>query len=520
MARSNLKKNSPGYKRLLVAAITATCMIFPMAGCTGTKDDKPSFMDKYEEPEKLEHASVKFLFPGEEPKNWKNVKAEIEKRCLDTLNVSLDFKWIEFGQYIYKVSVLDASDEVFDALVLGKPDMNYPDFTRLAREGKLKDITKAFPDNASSLFSKYTSEELEYATVDGKIYAVPSLYPQAFCSYLIVDDALLKKYNITDIKSYDDYEKFLKAVKDNEPDLTPGTVANMVDTLRLFARASGYVVADTSEKLVYKWDGPGMKLIPWEKTPEFYETIGYLVDWFEKGYLKFNPDQAKTASFLYEGMLAPLSNETTKMTFSDASGQVKESNPMRSFHLYPEKQFQRDSPMGSFFFNGSFVFPSTSLNTERALRFLDWVQKSRDNYMLMTCGIENEDYVLMNGCPTMPDGTDFADRTYMYWDGNWVFKNIKYEYGDVAGADNEAVETPEEFLDRNSKYPPHGAFYPNYGVMQQTADDRQNAFREFEYKLTQGQIKNMTEVDTFIEKLNTLGTAELVEEAQKQMARN
>ncbi len=191
---------------------------------------------------------------------------------------------------------------------------------------------------------------------------------------------------------------------------------------------------------------------------------------------------------------------------------------MRSFYLYPEKPVQRDNPMGSFFFNGSFVFPAASMNTDRALRFLEWVQQSRDNYLLTTCGIENTDYVLSGDYPTLPADMDFADRTFMYWDGNWAFKNNKYEYGNIVEAGNDTVETPLEFFEKNSKYPPHGAFYPNYGTLQQTALDRQNAYLEFEMKLTRGQIQDMTDVDAFIKKLDEIGSAELVEEAQKQIS--
>lgn len=474
-------------------------------------------MEQYEAPEDLEHVSVKFLFPGSEPKNWPNVKAEIENRCRNKLNISLDFKWAEFKQYMDTVNVLDSSGEVYDAFVVGKPDANYPDFSRLAREGRLKDITRLFPSSAPSLYSMYTAEELKYATIDGKLYAVPSLYTQAFCTYLIADDVLLRKYNISGFNDYNDYETYLTTIKENEPDLIPGAITNKINTLALFARASGYVIADESNRLVYKWDDPDLKLVPWEKTSEFYDTISYIIDWYKKGYLVFDADQTKVTSFIYEGVLSPLSNETTRMTFSDSSGQLRESNPMRSFHLYPEKHVQRDNPMGSFFFNGSFVFPAASQNTDRALRFLEWVQQSMDNYLLVTCGIENEDYVLVQGYPVLPSGMDFASRTYMYWDGNWAFKNSRHEYAEIPGANGEIIESPLEFFEKNSKYPPHGAFYPNYATLQQTALDRQSAYSEFEYKLTQGQIQDMTDVDAFIKKLDEIGTAELVEEAQKQL---
>jgi putative aldouronate transport system substrate-binding protein len=511
-------KKRKSYLRMLITVITAVSMLFSLNGCSSSSgDDEPSFLEESEAPEALERTSIKFLFPGTEPKNWPNVKAEIEKRSQDKLNVSLDFKWVDPSQYLDTAKVLDSSGEAYDALPIGKPETIYPNFTQLAREGRIRDITEAFPSSAPSLYSMYTSEELKYATVDGKLYAVPSLFPQAFCTYLIADDELLKKYSIPTITTYDEYGEYLKTIKENEPDLIPGTIANMANTLSLFARASGYVIADEPNRLVYKWDDPEMKLVPWEKTSEFYDTITYIIDWYKKGYLAFDADQTKTTSFIYEGTLAPPSEETTKMAFTDSTGQIKESNPMRTFYLYPEKPVQRDHPMGSFFYNGSFVFPSASRNTDRALRFLEWVQSSRDNYLLMTCGIENEDYVMMGGYPVMPDGMDYESRTYMYWDGSWAFKNIRHDYADAVAADNDGAESPLEFLDKYSKYPPHGAFYPDYSLVQQIADDRQNTYMQFEYKLTQGQIQNMTDVDAFIKSLDELGTGNLVEEAQKQL---
>jgi putative aldouronate transport system substrate-binding protein len=518
MEYNSKAKNMRRYVRSIAAMLVTVCLIFTLAGCGGETDNEEDlFLDGYEPPTEMEHTSLKFLFPGAEPRNWKKVKAELEERTSGILNASLDFKWIEYAQYLNLAKVLDASNEIYDALIVAKPEPMYPDFTVLAREGRLKDITNIFPESAPLLFSKYTSEELEYARVDGKLYAVPSLYPQARCTYLIVDDALFKKYNLPDITDYDKYELFLKTVKDNEPDLTPGTIANHVSSIQLFARASGYVIADEAKRLVYKWDDPEMKLVPWEKTPEFYEVVSRSIDWYKKGYLKYRPDNLKTASFILESMLTPPSDEPTTITFTiGETNEIKESNPMRSFHLYPEKQVQRENPMGSFHYNGSFVFPAASENTERVLQFLELVQINRDNHYLLLYGIEDEDYILSNGIPSFPQGMDYFNSSYMYWDGNWAFRNLEYMMDESISGGSE-IATFREFLDKYSKYPPHGAFYPNYGPMQQGADERARILSELDQKLGRGEIQDISEVDAYIQKLDEMGSDELAEEAYKQM---
>jgi len=511
-------KNRRQYVGMIAILLFSAFMLFSLPGCTErNRIDNGLYPGGDEPPEigRLEHAALRFLFPGSEPRNWKKVKAEIEKRISGTLNASLDFRWIDYSLYFDLAEVLDASNEIYDAFVVSKPEPLYPDFTVLAREGRLKDITDIFPSSAPLLFSMYKSEELAYATVDGRLYAVPSLYPWARCSYLLVDDTIFRRYNLPDITDFDKYELFLKTVLDNEPGMTPGTIENNVRSIQLFTRAAGYVIADEAKRLVYKWDDPEMKLIPWEKTPEFYEIVSRFIDWYKKGYLVPEPDRLKTASFILESILTPPSEETTTLTFTEPeSNEIRETGPMRMFHLYPENLVQRDNPMGSFHYNGSFVFPAASANTERALQFIEWVQSDMENYYLMVCGIEGEDYILTDGIPTLPHGVSFMDSTYMYWDGHWAFRNLEYiePSGQMPG-----YGTFREFLDKYSKYPPHGAFYPNYGPLQQSADERSAIFDRFDLQFARGQITDTDRLDQFIEMLDQLGSDELAETVYKQM---
>jgi len=516
---SNKLTGISGKSVFTIAFIIIFSIALIPAGCSSGADvdAEEDFLKKYEAApeENNERAVLKFYFPGQQPKAWDEVRAEIEKELADTVNVSLDFKWLENQSYIQKMNTLTASDDSFDAFCVAKPQQYYLDFTKLVREGKLKDITQLFRESAPALFQKYTEEELDYARVDGKLFAVPSLYPCAYCTYLMADDALLKKYSLPDISSFDQYEAYLKTVKENEPELIPGTIANSVDTLNLFARASGYVVVDEPQKLVYKWDDPKMKIVAWENTPEFKEAVNYIASWFKKGYLVSNPDQLKTTSFIYFGTLTPPSNETTKMTFSNSSGTMGESNPLRVFYFCPEKTVQRDNAMGTVYRNGSFVFPAASANTGKALQFLEWVQQSQSNYYLIMYGREGKDYVLKNNYPLLPEGMEYKDSTYMYWDGHWAFENIEFL---PAVKDEKGNEfNYRDFIDKNSKYPPHGAFYPNYSTIESAAENRSKVFQDFERKIKRGELVDSSQVDSFIKSLEDLGSVNLVEIVQKQL---
>ncbi|HEX2944453.1 MAG TPA: DUF3502 domain-containing protein [Clostridia bacterium] len=504
----------------LIFSMVFTLLLLP-AGCSseqgGDKHEDEAFMQKYEAPaKKLEHISLKFYFPGEEPKRWPEVKAEIEKRSLDSVNASLDFKWFDYGRYISVMRTLDASGLAFDAFCVSKPESIFPNFTTLAKEGMLTDITALFPENAQALYSRYKHDELEYAKVDGKLYAIPALYPDAYCSCLKADDTLCTKYNISKITNLDQYEAYLKAVKDNEPQLIPGIITIGVNSMKLFAGIMGYTILDEYQNLVYKRDDPKMKIKAWEQTPEFLELANKLIEWYRKGYLKFDADPAKVTSFVLFGELEPLPEEPQRMSLPSESGEFIQSNPLRVFNLYSGQKAQRDNPMGSSYETGALVFPSSSSNTARALRFLDWVQQDRDNYYLMMYGIENEDYVLKDNHLKLPQGVDF-DSTYMNWDGSRAFRNVEYEPSPRKDAYGPGINSHSDFIDRYTELPPHGAFYPDYSKLKDAAEKRINAIIEFDTSLLKGEIKDFGEVTKFIDDMKALGIDNLVARTQTQL---
>jgi hypothetical protein len=99
----------------------------------------------------------------------------------------------------------------------------------------------------------------------------------------------------------------------------------------------------------------------------------------------------------------------------------------------------------------------------------------------------------------------------MYWDGQWAFRNTEYE-----SIEQEAQQLLE-YQEGNSKYPPHGVFYPDYGTLEQISEKRSRGIQEFLNMLMQGQIKSQEQLDNFIKLMEDIGTEELIAEAQSQL---
>ena len=119
--------------------------------------------------------------------------------------------------------------------------------------------------------------------------------------------------------------------------------------------------------------------------------------------------------------------------------------------------------------------------------------------------------------PALPEGMKYQDRTYYRWDGSWAFSNIDYMYGNTNFSGNEGYD-PVKFLEDYTRYPPHGAFYPDYKSLGSAPDSRATAFRDFERRLEKGQITDASEIDSFIAKLEELGSENLVKEVQNQLS--
>ena len=251
----------------------------------GRNNDAPQFAL---EPDKkirtdLPEAKLTFYFEAQEPKEAKEVLEAVEKRAQNELNVKLDFKyfWDYPEVYLNSVKSIIAAGQPCDAFYFSN---GFPQtLGSLAKEGDIKDITDIFSKCAPNYYSRLSPEEIRSAAVNGRIYAIPHRFYYSSIQSALVREDLMKKYNIPDIKTYDDYEVYLKAIKENEKSLTPMVV--MDTTIGLFARANGYTLLDYQQGLVYKLDDPQMKITAWEQTPEYKSSIQRISNWYNKGYL-------------------------------------------------------------------------------------------------------------------------------------------------------------------------------------------------------------------------------------------
>jgi len=453
----------------------------------------------------LKEAKLTFYFPSTEPKGTREVLDAVERKAKNKVNVKLDFKFIGenyYGNYLNKLHEALAAGQPCDAFYFSNDSIS---LTILANANLIKDITTLFPQNAPNYYNKFSTEEIASASVDNKIYAIPNRLPTTQMRCAIVRQDLMEKYNIPDIKNYDDYEFFLKTIKENEKDMTP-LIFN--DTaIGLFAEANGYAVIDYRLGLIYKWDDPNMKIMAWEQTPEFINGIEKINSWYTKDYLSkgisFIPiSESIISSGKFASIISYLGSD---FEYNNILQKNKVSWRYKAYLLYSDKYSAR-LPLT----NNSMVINAKSENAERALMFIDWLQMDQENYDSLMYGIEGKHYTLVEDYIKLPDGKQTES-----WGWRWPFRNIEFERGDSADS-NKLVKEYYKTITEKTKLPPHTGFELYHGNSIDAVNNRSRLFGSIEHDILTGNYKQGS-IDSYLKQQKSYGTDKLVADVQQQI---
>lgn len=495
-----------------------------LVGCSqkNEKNVEPSFMQ-----EELKHAKLTFYFMYWDNYNKPDIQKVLEKieaKTKYSLNVDLDFQWFDYMEYINKLRTIISSNDPVDAFIVGEPDYYLFDFTKMAREGMLMDISNIFPKNAPRLYGKYTEDELASARVDGRLYAVPNRFTGTSpgISALVRQD-FMKKYNLPEIKTFDDYQTYLKTIKENENGIIPGMVAGT--TAELFNKAFDYILLNYDSALVYKRTDPEMKVMALEQTPDFKKGMKYVFDWYKSGYLKeFDLNDTTympaAANLISTGKLSScMSGRAGIENVYQINELLKKSEPdaeIKQYFLYPNNYAQRGSSIGSAWGCGSFAFSANSKNVDRAIMFLDWVQSSQENYDLVNYGIVGTHYILKGDQYAYPDGMEADKNPYIGWPGVGAFKDIEYERI-PSTLPSIAKKLQLDYIKEKMKFPPHEGFFIDYSPVINEQRARITAYERIIDQPFKTGILKMEEIDSKIDELKNAGTDKFVTEIQRQL---
>ena len=351
---------------------------------------------------------------GGPAKDYDQVLAAFNKKLKADLNATVTVNWIGWGDFTTKYPLVLASGEPVDMIYAA----TWTNFYQNAQKGAYLALEKLAPTYAPKSLASYSADWLGQATVNGHLYAFPANFSQVGIMGYIVRGDLMKKYNIPDIKTIDDYGVYLDAIVKNEPTLVPSDFVGSTDGLDgYFVRSIGHY-RNITQWLYYDIDtGKAVDEIALPQMQGFYEKMKV---WSAKGYWPKSVLSNKDDQMLQNGTAASrLHNQDTWNT-----GYMK----------HPEwdlKFFWTDSyGVSTVAMQDAMAVPASAKNPERALMMLEKLKTDQSYYNLLTYGIEGVDYTVTSDNMIDPKNTDvFAPEGYC----SWGYKDPKF-YKPVKGS--------------------------------------------------------------------------------------
>lgn len=158
---------------------------------------------------------------GLKPKDFDKVLPEVNKYVEEKIGANLDVKFVDFGDYTQKMSVVINSGEEYDLAFTSSWAGDYLGNSRKGAFAGLNDFLST--ESGKKLKDTIDPRFWEGATIDGEIYGVPTQKELGSAPTWVFTKEYVDKYNIPyqDIHSLEDLEPWLKVIKENEPGVVP-----------------------------------------------------------------------------------------------------------------------------------------------------------------------------------------------------------------------------------------------------------------------------------------------------------
>ncbi len=466
---------------LATCAIMATSAIF--TGCGKAADSN----SKGNTPTKLTWYAI-----GEEPKDLDKVLAETNKYLGDKINVNIDMKFIGFGDYSQKMSVVINSGEDYD---LAFTCSWAGDYLGNSRKGAFLALDEYLnSEKGKNLKETVDSRFWEGATIDGKIYGVPNQKELGGAPMWVFTKEYVDKYNIPyqDLHSLKDLEPWLKMIKENEPDVTPLYITKGFSYTVFFdqlVEPVGVEVNDNSLTIKNMFETQQMK-----------EDLETLRKYYKAGYINADAataqDDKAVKRLVTKGDGQPYADEL----WSKSLNYKVVSTPI------VDTLITNGSTTGSLI-----AISSNSKNKDKAFELLSLL--STDEYLrnLINYGVEGVHYEKVGDQHIKLINPDQKNYDVPYFSLGNLFLTYKLE-----GEPESKWDEFKDFNDKSKVSPALGFKFDSSSVSTEIAAIN-NVLEEFKATIYSGSV----DVDEYLGKLNSKlkeqGIDKVIAEMQKQI---
>ena len=384
-------------KKLFIVMLVITMTAGLLSGCgkkTGSND------------------SITILYPGDESDRMSEFMSnEFAEKMKADLGLTVEMIYVPWDQYWEQKDIMLAANEPIDLYWDGLPDLST--IVNKKQATALDDLIDKY---CQDMLKVLPQQQFEGATIDGKIYGIPSAYAPSSGMYQLVcvRQDILEAVGMEEIKTADDLKLFAEKAKEQFPDMKGPADPIFKPLTRNFADEQYSWVA-LGDLAVYGEDSN--KIYDYYETEAFKKVSQYNGEMYKEGLysdeltIKYNERDSRMQTGLYLWVEGSLGKE------NEIIDSVKANAPdarLKSYILQPDNTRYIIATGGEVL-----CIPQTAPNPEGAMKFINWIYKSQDNYLMALYGVKDKDYQIVDGRIEK-----LASDEFFY---EWMFRNKNYQ---------------------------------------------------------------------------------------------
>ncbi|MDR1948787.1 MAG: ABC transporter substrate-binding protein [Spirochaetaceae bacterium] len=317
---------------------------------------------------------------SDEPAKQSEIYDNLNKMLIEKLNCTLKINWIPWAEFTNKYSLLFSSGEVFDLAYAA----TWLNFAPLAQKGAFMELDELFPKYAPKNYARQSKTALQQATINGHIYAIPTLQATYSAYGPIYRAELALPYGWDGkMETMADYEKYLQIVKDNNPGIEPIDIYSFGSEIdSLYIQNDDYFMFKGTDFLFFdpRLDHP--RIIPLWEYEHVNDFLTMIDRWNKAGFYPKNALSDTDSAKLRNGKSASRIHNPDSWT-----GEV---------HNNPQWDIRYANFVGDIsnlpFTQDALAVSNTSKNPERALALYDLITNDEEVWRAFFYGIEGKSY--------------------------------------------------------------------------------------------------------------------------------
>jgi len=366
--------------------------------------------DKKEGSGKLETLTI--LYPGDESERMTEfLKNEFSEKMAADLGLKVKVIFVPWSQYWEQKDIMLAANEPIDLYWDGLPDLST--IVNKKQSMPLDDLIKKY---GQDMLKVLPMEQFQGALINGEIHGIPSAYAPSSAMYQLVAvrQDILEAVGMSEVKTAEDLKEFATRAAKQFPEMK-GPADIVFKPLTRYFTNEQYNFIAVEDLVVFGEDSK--KAYSYYESEAFQKVAKFNRGMYDAGLysedltIKYNERDSRMQTGLYLWVEGSLGKE---MEIIDA---IKANAPdarVKTYLLADEKPRYITATGGEVL-----GVPVTAPNPEGAIKFVNWIYKSKENYLLALYGVEGKDYEIVDGRIKKLTSNEFFYE--------WMFRNKNYQ---------------------------------------------------------------------------------------------